>query len=101
MGGLFYTVDLSREERMARNPRLVEKFLVELCQEHCPNDWQEADREALAIATALKALEHRYSPELVGGTVGYKKANRYKGIPPTSLGSASYDLRCGCRAWKI
>ena len=28
MAGLFYTVDLSRDERMARNPRLVDKFLV-------------------------------------------------------------------------
>ena len=35
MGGLFYSVDLARDERMAGNPRLVEKFLVELCQEHC------------------------------------------------------------------
>jgi hypothetical protein len=61
MAGLFYTVDLSRDERMARNPRLVDKFLVELCREHCPDNWHEADREALAIATALKALEHRYS----------------------------------------
>jgi hypothetical protein len=33
MAGLFYSVDLTRDERMARNPRLVEKFLVELCQE--------------------------------------------------------------------
>jgi hypothetical protein len=40
MAGSFYSVDLTRDERMARNPRLVEKFLVELCQEHCPDNWQ-------------------------------------------------------------
>lgn len=100
MAGLFYSVDLTRDERMARNPRLVEKFLVELCREHCPDDWQEVDREALAVATALKAFEHRYSAE-VGGTIGHKEASRYKGILPTNLGPASYDLGCGCRAWKI
>ena len=101
MGGSFYTVDLSRDERTARNPRLVEKFLVELCQEHCPDIWQEADRESLAMATALKALQHRYSPEVVGGTMRHKEASRYKGIVPTNLGPASFDLGCGCRAWKI
>ena len=101
MAGLFYSVDLTRDERMARNPRLVEKFLVELCQDHCPNNWQEADRESLAMATALKALKHRYSAEVVGGTIGYKEASRYKGILPTNLGPASFDLGCGCRAWKI
>jgi hypothetical protein len=101
MAGLFYSVDLTRDERMARNPRLVEKFLVELCQEHCPDNWQEVDREALAMATALKALEHRYSAEVVGGTIGHKEASRYKGILPTNLGPASFELGCGCRAWKI
>ena len=101
MAGFFYSVDLTRDERMARNPRLVEKFLVELCQEHCPEIWQEVDREALATATALKALEHRYSAEVLGGTIGHKEASRYKGILPTNLGPASYDLGCGCRAWKI
>ena len=101
MAGLFYSVDLTRDERMARNPRLVEKFLVELCQEHCPGNWREVDREALAMATALKALEYRYSAEVVGGTIGHKEASRYKGILPTNLGPASFDLGCGCRAWKI
>jgi hypothetical protein len=101
MAGLFYSVDLTRDEQMARNPRLVEKFLVELCQQHCPDDWQEVDRESLAMATALKALQHRYSAEVVGGTIGHKEATRYKGMLPTNLGPASYDLRCGCRAWKI
>jgi hypothetical protein len=66
MAGLFYSVDFTRDERMARNPRLVEKFLVELCPEHCPKSWDEVDREALAMATALKALEHRYSAESGG-----------------------------------
>ena len=101
MAGLFYTVDLTRDERMARNPRLIEKFLVELCQEHCPDNWQEVDRKALAMATALKALEHRYSPAALGGTIGHKEASRYKGIIPINLGPASFDLSCGCRAWKI
>jgi hypothetical protein len=101
MAGLFYSVDLTRDERMARNPRLVEKFLVELCQDHCPDNWQEVDRKALAMATALKALKHRYSAEVVGGTIGHEEASRYKGILPTNLGPASFDLGCGCRAWKI
>ena len=101
MAGLFYTVDLSRDERMARNPRLVDKFLVELCREHCPDNWHETDRESLAIATALKALEHRYSPEVVGGVVGHKEATRYKDIIPTNLGEEHFSLSCGCRAWKI
>ena len=101
MAGLFYAVDLTRDERMARNPSLVEKFLVELCQEHCPDTWQEADRESLAMATALNALEHRYSAEVVGGTIGHKEARRFKGLLPTNLGPASLDLGCGCRAWKI
>jgi hypothetical protein len=101
MAGLFYSVDLTRDERMARNPRLVEKFLVELCQEHCPDKWQEVEREALAVATALKAFEHRYLAQVVGGTIGHKEASRYKGILPTNLGPASFDLGCGCRAWKI
>jgi len=101
MAGLFYAVDLTRDERMARNPRLVEKFLVELCQEHCPDTWQEADRKSLAMATALKALQHRYSAEVVGGTIGHKEARRFDGILPTNLGPASFDLGCGCRAWKI
>ena len=73
MAGLFYSVDLTRDERMARNPRLVEKFLVELCQEHCPENWQEVDREALAMATALKALEHRYSAVVWAGLLGIRK----------------------------
>jgi hypothetical protein len=80
MGGSFYSVDLTRDERMARNPRLVEKFLVALCQEHCPDNWQEVDREALAMATALKALEHRYSTEVVGGTIGHRKLAGIKGF---------------------
>ena len=101
MAGLYYAVDLTRDERMARNPRLVEKFFVELCQEHCPDNWQEADRETLAMATALKALEHRYSAEVVGGTIGHREARRFNGILPTNLGPASFDLGCGCRAWKI
>src|ERR1700758_1728229 len=101
MAALFYSVDLTRDERMARSPRLVEKFLVELCEEHCPDIWQEVDREALAMATALKALEHRYSAEVVGGAIGHKEATLYTGMLPTNLGPASYDLGCGCRAWKI
>jgi len=73
MAGLFYSVGLTRDERMAHNPRLVEKFLVELCQDDCPDNWQEADREALAMATALKALHHRYSAEVVAERLGIRK----------------------------
>src|ERR1700751_2448435 len=101
MAGLFYSVDLTRDERMAHNPRLVEKFLVELCQEHCPDNWREVDRKALEMATALKPLKHRDSAEGVGGTIGHREASRYRGMLPTPLGPASYDLGCGCRAWKI
>jgi hypothetical protein len=101
MAGLFYTVDLTRDERMARNPRLVERFLVELCREHCPDNWREIDGEALAMATALKGLQHRYSAEVIGGTIGHKEAKRFEGILPTNLGAASFDPGCGCRAWKI
>ena len=93
MAGLFYSVDLTRDERTARNPRLVEKFLVELCQEHCPDNWQEVDREALAMATALKALKHRYSAEVVGGNIGHKEASRYKGILPGPSGLVAKELR--------
>jgi hypothetical protein len=101
MPGSFFTVDLSHDEGVARDPRLVERFLVELCQEHCPDDWNDVDRESLATATALKALEHRYSSLVIGGPIGHKKATRYKGIRPTNLGEGHYSLSCGCQAWKI
>ena len=74
LAGLFYSVDLARDERLAGNPRLVEKFFVELCQEHCPNNWQEVDRESLAMATALKALDSFGSRAgVVGRSVGMRQ----------------------------
>ena len=88
MAGLFYCVDLTRDERMARNPRLVDRFLVELCQEHCPDNWQEVDREALAMATALKALHHRYSAEVVAERLGIRKP---------AVTKASFQLTSGQR----
>lgn len=66
-----------------------------------PDDWNEVDRESLATATALKALEHRYSSLVIGGPIGHKKASRYKGILPTNLGEGHFSLSCGCHAWKI
>ena len=101
MAGLFYVVDLSRDEQLARSPRHVERFLVELCEEHGGVNTRDIDRQGSATAVAIKALENRYTPEAVSGMVGYKFASRYTGAIPSNLGQARFIAACGCRAWNI
>jgi hypothetical protein len=101
MPDLFYTVDVSRNEQLARNPNYVDKFLVELCEEHGGVNTRDSDREGSATAIAIKALEDRYTPETVSEIVGYTFASRYTGSIPTNLGQARFTAPCGCRAWKI
>jgi hypothetical protein len=101
MAGLFYAVDLSRDEQLARSPRHVEKFLVELCEEHGGVNTRDVDRQGSATAVAFEALENRYTPEAVSGTVGYVLANRYTDTIPSNLGQPHFTDACGCRAWKI
>ena len=58
---LFYTADLSRNEEFSRDPDHVENYLVELCEEHGGVNCREIDRQGSATATAIKAMENRYT----------------------------------------
>jgi len=100
MAGLFYVVDLSRDEQLARSPRHVERFLVELCEEHGGVNTRDIDRQGSATAVAIIALENRYTPERVSGMVGYTVASRYTDTIP-NLGEPRFTEDCGCRAWNI
>jgi hypothetical protein len=101
MAGSLYAVDLSRDEKRARGPRHVERFLVELCDEHGGINTREIGRQGSAIAVALRALEDHYTPEQVNEMVGYMLASRYSEPVPGVLGEARFKESCGCRAWKI
>jgi hypothetical protein len=99
MADWFYCVDLSRDEDSARDRRNVEKFLVELiCADHSNERHHESYRETSACDIAMSAFENRYGSQ-AEEDIGYKRANRYRGIVPTNLGEASFTASCGCLAW--
>jgi len=99
MADWFYCVDLSRDEDSARERRYVEKFLVELvCEDHSNERHNESYRETSASEIAMNAFENRYGSQ-AEEDIGYKRANRYRGVVPTNLGEASFTASCGCLAW--
>ena len=99
MADWFYCVDLSRDEDSARERRYVEKFLVELiCEDHSNERHYESYRETSACDIAMEAFENRYGSQ-AEEDIGYKRANRYRGIVPANLGEASFTASCGCLAW--
>jgi hypothetical protein len=99
MADWFYCVDLSRDEDSARERRYVEKFLIELiCEDHSNGRHYESYRETSACDIAMNAFENRYGSQ-TAEDIGYKRANRYRGIVPTNLGEASFTASCGCLAW--
>jgi hypothetical protein len=56
MADYFYAVDISRDEKLARTPSYVDRFLVELvCEDHRTEDNYESDREHSASEIALDA----------------------------------------------
>lgn len=101
MGDYFYTVDLTRNEELARTASYVDKFLVDLiCEDHRDQTRDESDRENAASEIAASATRERYG---LAGTdnLGYNRATRYRGKIPANIGEPRFKAPCGCRVWYL
>jgi len=95
MADYLYMVDLSANEETARNPKFVDRLLVQLrCDDHQKSGLPEADREASACELAVS----RYDPE--NTLFGSRRAKRYDGVLPSSLGHPFIEP-CGCNVWRL
>jgi len=95
MADYLYMVDLSANEETARNPKFVDRLLVQLsCDDHQKSGLPEADREASACELAVS----RYNPETT--VIGYRRAKRYDGVLPSSLVHPFIEP-CGCNVWRL
>lgn len=101
MPDYFYSVDISRDKRLARTPNYVDKFLVELvCEDHRNEKLAEFDREIAASELATDASKKRYG---LAGTenVGFRQASQYGGTIPANFGEPQFKALCGCRVWYL
>jgi hypothetical protein len=95
MADYFYMVDISATEETASNPKFVDRLLVQLrCCEHQKSGLPETEREDSACELAVR----RYNLETA--VIGYRRANRYDGAVPSSLGNP-FTEPCGCYSWRL
>jgi hypothetical protein len=103
MADRFYAVALSQNEEIAlRDPRCIQRFLIELiCKEHFNPDFYAYHLKSLACDVAVSAELKLYGNQISARDIGFQDAEIIsRDSVSTNLGDGE-TVSCGCRFWRL